>query len=53
LEDLEKKIGGILSGHLEYITSPWYFYGNLVIYWECGIFTHVLVYYIKKNLATP
>jgi hypothetical protein len=27
-------------------------YGRLVMLWQFGIFSHVLVYYVKKNLAT-
>jgi hypothetical protein len=28
-------------------------YGDLVIWWQSGTFSTVLVYCVKKNLATP
>jgi hypothetical protein len=43
---------GIFYGHLEYFTAIWYIFGlfdNVVVIWY--IF-HVLVYCVKKNLAT-
>jgi hypothetical protein len=39
-------------GNLEYIMATWYIlraFGNL---WQFGIFSPVLVYFVKKNLAT-
>jgi hypothetical protein len=58
---------GIFYGRLEYCTVIWYilwpfgiFYGHLVYFmaiWNIlrsfGIFSLVLVYCVKKNLATP
>jgi hypothetical protein len=44
---------GTFHGHLEYITAIWYTlgpFGNLVV---SGYISPVLVYCIKKNLATP
>jgi hypothetical protein len=43
---------GSFCGHLEYITAVWYIigpFGNLVVSWY---FFPVLIYCIKKNLAT-
>jgi hypothetical protein len=36
----------IFYGHLEYNT------GNFYILWQFGIFSPVLVYFVKRNLAT-
>jgi hypothetical protein len=35
------------------ITAIWYIYGHLVIYVVANVFSTVLVYYVKKNLANP
>jgi hypothetical protein len=51
---------GIFYGHLEYITAIWnllrpfgIIHGHSVILWQFGIISTVLVYCVKKNLATP
>jgi hypothetical protein len=43
---------GIFFGYFEYITAIWHIFGHLVIQWKFGIFSPVLVYCVKKNLAT-
>jgi hypothetical protein len=44
---------GICYGLLEYSDAIYLvFYGRSVIYWQFGLFFPVLVYCVKKNLAT-
>jgi hypothetical protein len=43
---------GIVNGHLDYFTVIWHIlwpFGNVVVF---SIFSLVLVYFAKKNLAT-
>jgi hypothetical protein len=46
LEELVMLHVGLFHGHLVYFTAIWY------ILWLFGIFSPVLVYCTKKNLAT-
>jgi hypothetical protein len=43
---------GVFFGHSGYFTIIWYFLVILVMLWQFGIFSLVLVYCVKKNLAT-
>jgi hypothetical protein len=46
------KNAGIFYGHLEYFTVICIFYDHLIMFWKFGIFHFVLVYCVKKNLAS-
>jgi hypothetical protein len=44
---------GIIYAHMKYILWTFgTFYGHLVILWQFSIFSPILVYCVKKSLAT-
>jgi hypothetical protein len=50
--NLGKFLDGLRMEMLVNLVSFGIFYGHLVISWSYGIFSPVLVYCVKKNLAT-
>jgi hypothetical protein len=53
LEGLGMEKVGVFNGHLKYIMAVWYILMAIwYTLWPFGIIFHVLVYCVKKNLAT-